>query len=115
MRLSLIYALLDRSPVIKVEHLLAANAVWQYNERSVKYIFGDTLGQPEADAILDALKEAPEGLTQAEIYRDVFNNHTKSKEIAAVLSELMAAELVKREEIPTKGRPQIRYLISNKT
>src|SRR5262249_3048920 len=43
MRLALLYALLDRSPTIGAVHLLAALAVWDYCERSVKYVFGDSL------------------------------------------------------------------------
>jgi primase-polymerase (primpol)-like protein len=51
-RLTLIYALLDSSPVMKLAHLEAALAVWNYCKESAAYIFGDSLGNPTADAIL---------------------------------------------------------------
>lgn len=43
LRLSLIYALLDKSPVIRGKHLRAALAVWRYCEASARYIFGENL------------------------------------------------------------------------
>ena len=56
-RLACIYALLDKSKVIKPEHLLAAIAVWDYSERSIRYIFQDRTGDPIANDILDAIKK----------------------------------------------------------
>ena len=44
MRLAMIYALLDQSPVIRPEHLMAGLAVWQYCEQSARYIFGSAMG-----------------------------------------------------------------------
>ncbi len=42
MRLALLYALLDKSRLIQAPHLLAALAFWEYCERSVLHVFGDT-------------------------------------------------------------------------
>jgi Protein of unknown function (DUF3987) len=44
LRLSLIYALLDFSAVIKEQHLIAAITLWDYCEASARYIFGESLG-----------------------------------------------------------------------
>jgi hypothetical protein len=60
-RLATIYAVLDQSGEIRREHILAALAVWDYAEESARYIFGDASGDPEADAILDALRNAGTG------------------------------------------------------
>jgi hypothetical protein len=43
-RLAVIYALLDGSPCIDVEHLKAAVAVWDYAEQSARYVFDGTTG-----------------------------------------------------------------------
>jgi hypothetical protein len=51
-RLSLIYCLLDCANEIGKEHLKAALAVWDYCAASVRYIWGDTLGDPTADEML---------------------------------------------------------------
>ncbi len=57
-RLALLYALLDKSPEIQTEHLLAAVAVWEYAEASARFIFGDALGDADADTILQLLRSA---------------------------------------------------------
>jgi len=56
MRLASLYALLDHSSLIRPEHLQAAIAVWDYSLASVRLTFGDAIGDPTADKILDAIK-----------------------------------------------------------
>ena len=46
LRLSCIYALLDRSAEVRRCHLEAALALWKYCEDSAEVIFGDAVGQP---------------------------------------------------------------------
>jgi hypothetical protein len=55
----LIYALLDRSRVIRKTHLAAALAVWKYCEGSCLWIFGDRLGDPHADKLFAELRSSP--------------------------------------------------------
>ena len=43
MRLAMIYALMDCSALIRASHLLSALALWDYAERSVRFVFGDGL------------------------------------------------------------------------
>src|SRR5262249_45357923 len=64
MRLAMIYALLDRSTAIEAAHLLAALAVWEYVEASVRHVFGDRLGNPLADELLQMLRNCPGGMTR---------------------------------------------------
>lgn len=74
LRLSMIFALLGKSDIIHPEQVTAAIEVWRYCYDSARYIFGDMIGDRIGDAILAALREARDsGLTQTEIYRDVFN------------------------------------------
>lgn len=88
MRLACIYALLDCSNIIKVEHLQAALAVWDYVERSAKFIFGDTLGDPVADEALKALKEAGQiGMSRTNI-SNYFGRHKSAREITRALNLL---------------------------
>jgi hypothetical protein len=49
LRLSCLYALLDRAAMVDVPHLDAAYALWRYCEDSARYIFRDVLGHPLAD------------------------------------------------------------------
>lgn len=110
-RLSCIYALLDCSAVIKSEHLLAALAVWHYCEASAKYTFGNALGNPTADSILDLLRERPSGVTRTEI-RDHFKRHNGG-EVQIALELLMAENLAYCVKVPTGGRHIERWFLKS--
>ena len=75
LRLSLIYALLDEREVrrtdtaIRVPHLLAALAVWDYCKASAYHIFGDAVGDPIADRLLRLIKSGPH--TDTELYESL--------------------------------------------
>ena len=114
LRLSLLYALLDGVGVIRAEHLLAALAVWEYAEASARYIFGDALGNPIADRVLDQLRTAPEGLTRTEI-RDLFGRHGKGSDIDIALRTLVEMGLVRREHVDTNGRPAERWYATSRS
>jgi len=108
MRIASIYALLEREKVIRLEHLEAALALWQYSEDSAAYIFGNQTGNKTADAIYTALLGAEEGLTKTQI-RDLFQRNQKIHETNSglkVLLELGRIEFVKE---PTDGRPREIY------
>jgi len=102
-RLSCIYALLDRSAVIRRPHLMAALALWEHAEESARFIFGDALGDPNADAILKALRMTAAGLTQTDIMA-FFNRNKPANEIQRALEVLIASGLAKSEIEETKGR-----------
>jgi len=107
-RLSLIYALLDSSSVIRREHLLGALAVWEYCEASAKFIFGDSLGDPIADEILRALCASEQGLTRTEI-RDLFKRNRSEAEITRALNLLSQHGLASMRRIETEGRSAERW------
>jgi hypothetical protein len=101
LRLSLNYALLDGARAIRVEHLLAALAVWDYCENSAKYIFGDAVGDPVADSILKALRSEPKGLSRTEI-SSLFGRNQTAKEIDRALALLREHGLA-RSHIDQEG------------
>ncbi len=104
-RLSLIYALLDRKAIVERGHLEAALAFWDYCEASARYVFGEKLGDPVSDRILDELRAGgADGLSRTEI-RDLFDRH-KSSEIDRALANLEELGLAVRGEEPTGGRPR---------
>jgi hypothetical protein len=103
-RLSCVYALLDLSSVIRLEHLMAALTVWNYCLDSCKFIFGNALGDSIADQIHDFLQERPEGMTRTEIYV-MFGRNKTSKQILKALTMLLEYGLVKREIKKTKTKP----------
>jgi hypothetical protein len=105
LRLSVIYASLDGSTAIRRPHLMAALAVWDYTERSIRYIFGDATGDPIADRILEALADRGE-LTRTEISY-LFKRNTDSSRIATALNLLATTNRADRDIRPPedgKGR-----------
>lgn len=106
-RLALIYAVLDCSRAIRLEHLQAALAVWDYAEASARYVFGDALGDPVADTILRELRIAPAGLSRTDI-RNLFSRNKKEQQIARALSTLLQAGLAIRsvERTGRAGHPR---------
>ncbi|MBZ5514201.1 MAG: hypothetical protein LAN62_05020 [Acidobacteriia bacterium] len=109
MRAAMVYALLDCSPAIRQEHLRAALALWQYAEASAKFIFGDALGDPTADAILEALQRNPLGLTRNEIC-DLFGRHKSRQEVERALRTILAVGAGKFVQEQSGGRPTERWL-----
>jgi len=85
MRLSAIYALLDKSAFIRPEHHHAAMALWRYCEQSAKWVFGTSTGNKNADKIYVTLRHAPNGMTKTEISAEVFNRHAFSADIDEAL------------------------------
>lgn len=105
MRLALIYAALDCSPVIEVPHLLAGLAVVTYVEKSVEHVFGDATGDRVADEILAALRRVQDGMSQGELH-DYFGRHVSAARRDAALAILMERDLVEAETSATSGRPR---------
>jgi hypothetical protein len=88
MRLACVYALLDGSAMVRVEHLMPALAVWEYCEDSARFIFGDALGDVTADEIIRELRQHPQqGMTRNEILEH-FNRNKPSVEICRALGVL---------------------------
>lgn len=104
MRLAMVYALLDLSPVIGLVHLDAALAVWRYCEASVRAVFGETIGDPIADTILTALGDAPEGLSRTLISK-LFARHRDQEQLTRALAVLQGRGLIESEYEQTSGRP----------
>jgi len=104
-RLAMVYALLDGEPQIDLLHLRAGLAVWEYCEASAAHIFGDLLGDPVADDILRALRQAGrDGMTRTAISH-LFGRHETSDRIGASLALLMKRGRARTETKQTGGRP----------
>jgi DNA replicative helicase MCM subunit Mcm2 (Cdc46/Mcm family) len=109
MRLATTYAVLDRSPVIEREHLVAANALWRYSDASCAYVFAGKSGDPMRDAILAGLEKAHGGLTRTEVSA-LFGRNVPAAQLETTLVELKRQELIKSERETTGSRPTTRYL-----
>ncbi len=107
LRLSLIYSLLDErevtrdAPAIRVPHLLAALAVWDYSKASVFHIFGDSVGDPVADHLLRVIKTGAQ--TDTDLYQALGKHDGGRKDVA--LDLLVRLNRVHTVKTPTSGRP----------
>lgn len=108
MRLACLYAVLDRSAVVRADHLLAALALWSYCEESASWIFRDALGDPVADGILRALRNSHEGLTRTEI-GDLFGRHCRKAELGRALGSLLERGFATPAKERTGGRSGERW------
>ena len=105
MRLSALYAVLDRHADIDLVHLKAGLALWQYAETSTRMIFGDSLGDPMADTILRGLQASGE-LTDSQI-SDLFGRKYSATRLERAKTLLLKAGLAHCVSVETGGRPRI--------
>lgn len=105
-RLSMLYALLDESKTIEPDHLVAALAFWQYAEDSAKYIFGEALGDPVADRLLELIQASPDGMTQTALH-NALGNHASACRISTALKQLEGLGKVVVQKRRTGGRPAL--------
>ena len=102
LRLSLIYAALDRSPVVRPEHLAGALAVWDYAEASTRRLFGDRLGIADADLLASVLR-ARGSMTRTAI-RDLFGRNKTTEEIDVLLDLLMQKGKIRKAPSTPDGK-----------
>lgn len=110
-RLSLVYALLDRATEIRAAHLRAALAFWEAAEDSARQLFGGSLGNKIADAVLVEIQDAgPEGITRGELV-DRFGRNVYGPQLKAALDLLARLKLAvgRKEHTGTRGRPAERW------
>lgn len=108
MRLACIYAALDCADVVRLPHLRAAVAVWDYCEASASCIFDRGAIDPVEMKISAALSGNAEGMTRTEISR-LFSGNRTAQEIERALGSLSKAGKAQMEPTHTSGRPEQRW------
>jgi hypothetical protein len=110
MRLSAVYALIARTTTIEVDHHRAALALWNYCERSAKWIFSTSTGDSHADRILSALRMAGKtGMTRTEISEQVFKRNVPSNALSDALLILHQSRNATFDKESTGGAPRERW------
>jgi hypothetical protein len=107
-RLACIYALLDRTDVIRPEHLNAAYALWRYFQKSSIYLFGGADPESMKDVVCKLIYDHADGISKTDINKE-FSGHANNKRLNSVLDELVAEGLIILENLPTKGRSKSIY------
>jgi hypothetical protein len=108
LRLSMIYALLDRSSTISEEHLRAGLAVWDYCRESAALIFGRSTGNTLADQVLKFVRDNP-GCGRKDLHR-LLGNHVKADSLLHAIGVLRNTGLIQvTTDKSTGGRPAERY------
>jgi hypothetical protein len=97
LRMALIFAMLDLSNCITVDHLEAANSVWQYCLASAKFIFGQTAAMSDSLTggqlkLLNFLRGDPK--TRTQIYVKCCHRNTKAGAITLDLNALKKSGLI---------------------
>jgi len=90
LRLAMIYALADGSERIKRPHVESALAIWEYSQESVRHIFGDAIGDPDADRVLAALRHETEGLSRTDV-SGLFGRNKSSTDLDRIAQVLVSA------------------------
>jgi hypothetical protein len=104
LRLSAIYSVLDCSSSIRLPHLQAALAVWDYCSASASLFFGISTGDHNADRILEAVNASPNGLSRTQMSA-LFHGHLSSDRIEAALEQLVSLGAIQQISQPSAGRP----------
>jgi hypothetical protein len=97
-RISMIFALLDGTREIGVQHLKAAEALWKYCCDSAKWAFEEHQYSFNAMKLLTALEHQP--MPYAEITHKVYNRNLRRSEIDAALEEikpLLSVQWIQRD------------------
>jgi len=108
LRLSILYALLDKSKVITRKHLEAAIALWDYAKESARYLFGETTMFPLDNKIINILEDQPDAsATRTKLASKLSNNYL-ARDLDLAFQRLKDSGLI--EEVIDKnytgvGRP----------
>lgn len=125
-RLSMLFALCDKSIIIEEKHLKAAFAWVEYGTHTVRFVFHSerqtekaTQTVKNANKILEYLNHKLNGCSSSEITTHCFKGNLEATKIKEALHFLLSENPPVIEQIKPnfkqKGRPKITYKIKNST
>ncbi len=104
LRLALLFALVDGRDTIRLAHLEAGLALWDYAARSAAWALRASATDPIAEQIHAALMASPDGLTRTQL-RDLFGRNLPGARIETALAALGSSGRAQRHRAITAGRP----------
>jgi len=113
-RLSVLFAVLDCSSVIRAAHLQAALAVWEYCGESARYAFGERIGDPLLDKLAAGLMASGvQGLSKTQIHGDIVQRNQSGERIAAALVRLEEMGLARKMPREGESREGVAWVASS--
>jgi Protein of unknown function (DUF3987) len=110
-RLALIYAVLDRSRHVQLEHLRAALEVWRYCEDSAAYLFSDEPATSMERRIERQLQRREGWVRRTTLTRAL--KDPKTYQFDRALEALRDVGKLEERTVATGGRPRREYRLSN--
>lgn len=99
-RIALVHAIVERSVTVTVDHLRRALALTEYARRGIDWVFGETIGNPDANLLFRHLSQAGR-LTRNTITRQIIRDPIRHQ---AAVDELLRLGRARVARIPTGGR-----------
>ena len=109
LRISMIFALLDKSSVIKVVHLKAALALWDYCVCSARHLFVSIFDDPHAVKIFSQLRQRQDGMTRKQISAEIFGRNLIATKLSEALNYLRGLGIAYFIMEPGSGRAAERW------
>jgi hypothetical protein len=109
LRLAMLYAIADLSEEMRFSHVESALAVWEYADKSARAIFGEALGDRDADKALSAIK-ASGSLTRTEVSA-LFGRNKSRQELDRIRDALLRAKRIRLtfEKVAGTDKPVERW------
>lgn len=101
-RVALVHALVERATHVSSAHLDRAMALAEYARRGIAWVFGDTIGNPDADLLFRHLQAAGR-LRERTIARQIIRDPIRRQNAIDELLRLGRAQVLR---IQTTGRPR---------
>jgi hypothetical protein len=102
-RVALVHALIERAGSVTSSHLARALALTEYARRGIAWVFGDTIGNPDANLLLRHL-HATGGLTRTAISREIIRDPIRRQ---AAIDELLRLGKARIVTLQTAGRGRL--------
>ncbi len=99
-RVALVHAVVERAARVTVEHMRRAIALTEYARRGIAWVFGDTIGNPDADLLFRHL-QASGRLRQNVITRQIIRDPLRRQ---AAIDELLRLGRAQVVTVQTAGR-----------
>lgn len=102
-RVALVHALVEQAKSVSTDHLERALALTEYARRGIAWVFGDTIGNPDANLLLRHLQAAGR-LTRTVITREIIRDPLRRQGAIDELLRLGKARIV---TLQTAGRGRL--------